>query len=108
MLDREGLSIEVATGGIQNAQKNQPQKELGIENSRYSKQQMQKSLSTLERVKVRADRRAGVKLRKISSSPIIEGTEIQNNGLYYLDFILNFKVKCNPKSIIKTMTVRIY
>ena len=72
--------------------------ELGIENSWYSKQQMQRPLNVYPQKgkKVRAGKGVRGKLREMGSSHITKGTECQNSA-----FELYSKVKCKPKNTIE-------
>lgn len=66
--------------------RNQPGKEMEVQNPRYSKLQMQKPLCTL----LRSEKYAGVISHKAVEA-----------GRMDLNFILNFKVKCKPKNTIR-------
>lgn len=66
--------------------RSQPGKEMEVENTRYSKLQMQKPLCTL----IRSEQYAGVISHKAVEA-----------GRMNLDFILNFKIKCKPNNTIR-------
>lgn len=66
--------------------RSQPGKEMEVENTRYSKLQMQKPLRTL----IRSEQYAGVISHKAVEA-----------GRTNLDFILNFKIKCKPNNTIR-------
>ena len=80
------LGILQARGESKMTKRKQPGKEMEVENTRYSKLQMQKPLCTT----TRSEKYAGVVSHKA-----VEARRMD------LDFILNFKVKCKPKNTIR-------